>query len=164
MKGDVKEEVLLYSHGMTNNETEEFWAERENQYGGEIRFRSFARLLGSTDRDQKDLSGLLYQSGETLVFEDFEKESALMGLIIKTSKKKYEKTVIEIPFNEISAVKPVTQTTAKGKLAGAPGETREISSLAAFLGRPVHELVLSTGERLYFEVLDKRSLKELLGL
>ena len=116
----------MYSHGMTNNETEEFWTERENQYGGEIRFRSFARLLGSTHRDQKDLSGLLYQSGETLVFEDFERESALMGLIIRTSKKKYEKTVIEISVQEISAVKPVTQAAAKGKPAGPPGETREI--------------------------------------
>lgn len=148
---------------MTNNETEEFWTEREQQYGGKIQFRSFARLLGTTLREERELSGLLFLAGGTLVFEDFEKESALMGFIIKTARKKYEKTVYEIPFNEISGVKPVTQGTAKRKLAGASGETGEISSLAAFFGRPVQELTLSTGERLYFEVLDKRSLREMLG-
>ena len=154
----------MYSHGMTDNETEEFWTEREQQYGGEIRFRSFARLLGSTLREERELSGLLFLAGETLVFEDFEKESALMGFIMKTSKKKYEKTVYEIPFDDISRVKPVTQGAAKRKLSGVPGETEEISSLAAFFGRPVQEVILSSEERLYFEVLDKRSLKELLQL
>ncbi len=154
----------MYSHGMTNHDTDDFWAERTNQYGGDLRFRSFARLLGSTEREERELSGLLYLAGETLVFEDFEKESALMGLIVKTTKKKYEKTIYEIPAADIAGVKPVTQSTAKRKLSGAPGETPVITSLAAFFGRPIQELTLTTGERLYFEVLDKRSLKEMLGV
>lgn len=57
-----------------DNQAEEFWKEKSETYGGEIRYRSFARLLGRSDDEARDLSGLLYLIGERLIFEDFEKQ------------------------------------------------------------------------------------------
>ena len=145
-----------------DKQTEAFWNERSKTYGGEIRFRSFVRLLGSSGDGLRNLLGLLYLIGDRLIFEDFEKENGLLGLFMKKSKEKFEKTLIEIPIEKVRSIKKVSQRGAQRKLAGDPQPTKALSKFLAPLLMVVHEIILDDGTYFYFEIMTQTPLEDAL--
>lgn len=64
------------------DEVEEFKKEREEQFGGQIRFMSYARYLGEAgDGQVVNIGGILFIINDTIHFEDFESQNALMALM-----------------------------------------------------------------------------------
>lgn len=140
------------------NEAAEFWKEKEASYGGELRYRSFARYLGSTVSGSHELSGLIFLVNDLLVFEDFEREAGMFGFLVKKKKNSYQKTVLEIPALEIQEIRQVAQGTASARMAGAPGPSKPLSGFMKFFSVVVYELNMNNGDCFYFEILDKGSL------
>jgi len=146
-----------------NNEANEFWNEKQEVYGGEVEYRSFCRLLGRTGGDERNLAGLIFRIGDNLVFEDFEKEGGMLGILIKRKTQKYEKSIVEMSIKEIASVRKVSQRGAQMKLAGAGGTVPTISPLTAFLGITIYEIALKNDELYYFEIMGKTSVEEITG-
>lgn len=147
-----------------NNEAIEYWNEKEEIYGGEVEYRSFCRFLGRTGGDEQNLAGLLFRIGDNFIFEDFEKEGGMLGIIMKRKTAKFEKTILDISIKEISSVRKVSQKGAQMKLAGASGTVPTISPLIAFLGITIYEFAMNDGELYYFEIMGKTSVEEVTGL
>jgi len=140
------------------NEAAEFWKEKETAYGGELRYRSFARYLGSTAAGSRELSGLLFLVNDLLVFEDFEREAGMFGFLVKKKKTAYQKTVLEMSAPEIREIRQIAQGTASARMAGAPGPSKPLSGFMKFFSVVVYELNMNNGDSFYFEILDKGSL------
>ena len=100
----------------TDNESRQFWEERENQKGGKVSFFTFATFLGRSRDKNLNLGGLLYLINKTLTFEDFEKENWLLKIMNR--KREYEKTEYDIEKKDIVEVKLVSKNTALNCISG----------------------------------------------
>ena len=143
---------------MQNSQAEEFWRQKEIQYSGTITFRTFTRFLGALGDDKRDLTGLLYIINGQLIFEDFEKEGGLFGLLFKAKKSTYEKTVFSIDISQIAEIKEISQGAASSRLSGNPQPAKPISKIGKIFSVVVTEITATDGNSYYFEIMDKTSL------
>jgi len=147
-----------------NSEAREFWQEKEAHYGGTLEYRSFCRFLGGTAEGASELSGLLFLVNGKLIFEDFEREDGIFGFLIRRKKSAYKKTVMEMPVSDIRGLRQISQGTAQSRIAGLAGPSRPMSAAARFFSVVIHELEMADGNSLFFEIMDKSSLKDALKL
>lgn len=138
-----------------NQEAEEFWLEKEKITGAPVVYRSFAILLGNEDLGKRELSGILFISGGSAFFEDFENEEPL-GWLIKRKKKRYKKYQFSFPLSEVSFHKITTDRDAGRCLLGScrPEETKAYHPLKSLGARKVCQVTLKTGGSCFFEILD----------
>ncbi|MBI9104118.1 MAG: hypothetical protein JEY99_17005 [Spirochaetales bacterium] len=141
-----------------NSEADQFWQEKETEYNGKIRYKTFTRLIGTLEEGTKELSGLLYIIDDKLIFEDFEKEGGLLGMFMKKKKSNWEKTTLVIPVSEITGVTEISQSTAAARISGQPGPSKPISGLTKLFSIIVNEVLAGDKKGYFFEVLDKSSL------
>lgn len=144
-----------------SEEANELLQELEEANGGKVLYKTYAILYCTSDEaaELKQLAGLLYTVGDTLYFEDFEKQDTLFGFIMPKKKKaKYEKFKIRLPLSEISDIYPVRsaggKAVAEGKLdvsALKPATSffSRFSQTALYIGK-------KQGGYWILEVLDER--------
>ena len=132
---------------------EEFWRQTAAKRGGEIEFLTFATLLGRSADQQLDLPGLLYLVGETVWFEDFERDNWLAKIM--GGKKKFEKTEISFARPEVRATQLVARSGAIRCIAGAiPAEKLSpVSAVGRVLATPIVQVSLSGGMSLFFDMI-----------
>ena len=142
---------------------EEFWRRTAEKRGGEIKYYTFAIFLGRSKDSPCDLPGLLYMAGDTLWFEDFEKDAGWMRLF--TPKSAYAKTEFGVPASDIRWARPVSRKTAFACIDGRmePKAAPLITPFAKVFFRSAVEIGLSDGGGLYFEVLKEKELLVLLA-
>ncbi len=142
---------------------EEFWRRTAEKRGAEILFNTFAVYMGRAKENLHDLAGLLYLAGDTLWFEDFEKDGGLMGLFIRKSA--YVKTEFSVPKADIVSVKPIQKKDALSCIRGVlqPAAVTAMSRFNGFFARPVIQIALSSGGAVYFEAMKEKELMQVLG-
>jgi len=132
---------------------EDFWRQTAAKRGGEIGFLTFATLLGRSADQPLDLPGLLYVVGETVWFEDFERDNWLAKII--GGRKKFEKTEISFARAEVRATQLVSRASASRCIAGAlPAEKLSaVSAVGRILSTPIVQVTLSNGTSLFFDMI-----------
>jgi len=132
---------------------EDFWRQTAAKRGGEIGFLTFATLLGRAADQPLDLPGLLYLVGETVWFEDFERDNWLAKIM--GGRKKFEKTEISFARAEVRATRLVSRSSAARCIAGAvPAETlRPVSAVGRVLSTPIVQVSLSGGTSIFFDMI-----------
>ena len=132
---------------------EEFWRQTAAKRGGEIGFLTFATLLGRAADQQLDLPGLLYLVGETMWFEDFERDNWLAKIM--GGRRKFEKTEISFVRAEVRATRLVSRTSAVRCIAGAvPAEKLSpVSAVGRILATPIVQVALSSGTSIFFDMI-----------
>lgn len=143
-------------------DTDQFWRDREIKTGGPILYRSFALFLGTDKQGKKDLSGLIYLSGEYFIFEDFEKQDPLSWLI-KRKQKTYEKYEYSFSSKEIQKAKLISDSDSYRVIKGRmdPEKTRSLHPIFSLFSRRICQISLRNGETCFFEIMD---LKKFLAL
>ncbi|MGC8778477.1 MAG: zinc ribbon domain-containing protein [Candidatus Caldatribacteriaceae bacterium] len=78
---------------------EEFWKEKEEEYGERRILSGFARYLGGHPRFERVTDGLLFLMSRSLWFENFEKGPNIFGFTMP-----FEKVIFRVPLQKISSL------------------------------------------------------------
>ena len=145
-------------------DTGKFWAEREKEKGGKIRFFTFATLLGQSGDTAVNLGGLLYIIDGTIIFEDFEKDNWLYKILNR--KKKYEKTEMDLKTNDIVEVRIVSKNTALNCISGffPDTDTKPLGGFKLIFTQKVFQLRMKDGYSLFFEIMKAKEFGEAMKL
>ncbi len=148
-------QLQLFRRGAEEN-PEDFWKETALKRGGEITFFTFATLVGRSGGALLNFPGLLYKSGETFWFEDFERDNWLAKIL--SSRRKYEKTEMFFAAGEVQFVRLVSRMSAARCIGGAvaPEKLAPVSFFARFFTTPVTQVGLKDGTSLFFEIMQRR--------
>ncbi len=143
-----------------DSETNNFLRQLEEENGGKLTFRTYALYLGFSGEGVKNLGGLFYSVNGRLIFEDFEKEGGLLGLLVKR-KNAYKKTKFSFPIEEITDVYTVTRSAALRSIQGGrlPSDIPPASKILKILSRTVTQIRLKDGKAYYFEMIDEKPFK-----
>jgi hypothetical protein len=147
--------MQLFRRGAEEN-PEDFWAETARKRGGEIGFFTFATLVGRSGDALLNFPGLLYKSGDTFWFEDFERDNWLAKIL--SSRRKYEKTEVSFAAAEVDFVRLVSRMSASRCIGGAvaPTQLTPASVFARVFSSPVTQIGLRDGSSLFFEIMQKK--------
>ena len=140
-----------------------FWRETAAKRGGTIGFLTFASLLGGTADGMSDTSGILYTVGESVWFEDFERNDWLRR--IAGGKSTFVKTEITFTRSEVAFTRLVTRGAALACIAGKvpPADLSAASRLARLLGTPFVEVGMRDGSALFLDVIRRSEFMAVLG-
>jgi hypothetical protein len=135
---------------------DDFWRETARKRGGEIGFFTFATLVGRSGGAILNFPGLLYKSGDTFWFEDFERDNWLAKIL--SSRKKYEKTEISFAAAEVRLVRLVSRMSASRCVGGAvePGQLAPATVFSRVFSTPVTQVGLADGSSLFFEIMQRK--------
>ena len=146
--------------GRATESPAEFWRKTAEKRGGPIGFVSFATYLGASGSGIQELSGLLYDVGGTIWFEDFERDNWLSRIV--RSRTSYEKT--EFSFSRADA-RFARMVRRRGALRALTGPSEDALAPATFWSRvfstPILQVKMKDGSSLFFDLLLK---KEFLAL
>jgi hypothetical protein len=135
---------------------EHFWEETAKKRGGDVGFFTFATLLGRSSDTPLNFPGLLYFVGETVWFEDFERDNWLSRIL--GGRNKYQKTEISFSRADIRFTRMVSRGNAARCIGGGaePEKLPAASFFTRLLSTPVIELGMSDGTALFFEIMMRR--------
>ena len=135
-----------------NNDSQEFWAEKESEIGRSVLFKSFARFIGETGKGPLNLSGLLFATDDRVYFEDFEK-STMLDIFTK-KKKKYEKYTMNFLIDDAAEMRKVSESSAEACINGSLEEAKPQGALGGLFGTPAWEIKFKTGGSYFFELFE----------
>ncbi|MFO7849961.1 MAG: hypothetical protein R6V67_08375 [Spirochaetia bacterium] len=144
-------------------DTETFLADLEEQNGGPLEWRTYAFLLGvSGDNNPRSIGGLLYAVAGKLIFEDFERENALLSLLGR--RKKYEKFKIEAPLASILELRTIAAGDARKVINGKTEAAAPpvLSGARRIIEKQTEEVIFKDGTAWFFEMYDKEGLEHIL--
>ena len=95
----------------------EFWRETAEKRGGPIGYMTYGSLLGRSGDVLVDLPGLVYTVGDSVWFEDFERDNWLARIV--NSKRKFEKTEFSFARADVTQVRMVSRGAAIRCISGA---------------------------------------------
>jgi len=132
---------------------QEFWERTAARRGGQIGFMTFATLLGRAGDRALELPGLLYVVGETVWFEDFEKDNWLAKIM--GGRKKFEKTELSFGRAEIRVSRLVSRSAALRCIAGVlqADHLRGVSAWTRIFSTPIVLVSLHNGTTLFFDMI-----------
>ncbi|HEB30848.1 MAG TPA: hypothetical protein ENI15_08250 [Spirochaetes bacterium] len=134
-------------------ESENFWAEKEKEKGGKVRFFTFATFIGNTGGRPATLGGLLYLIDERLYFEDFEKDNWFAKIV--SSKKNYEKIELEIDSKDIEEIKTISKSTALNCIAGIikDEDTKPVSIVTKALFQSIVQIRMKNSISYFLDIM-----------
>jgi hypothetical protein len=137
----------------SSEEAENFWAEKEQEKGGKVRFFTFATYMGSTGGRPTSLGGLLYIIDEQLYFEDFEKDNWFAKIISR--KKNYEKTELDFGVDDITEIKTISKSSALNCIAGIikDEDTKSVSIVTKALFQSIVQIRLKNSISHFFDIM-----------
>jgi len=132
---------------------EEFWQRTAARRGGDVGFLTFATLLGRASDRPMELPGLLYVVGDTVWFEDFERDNWLARIM--GGKRKFEKTELSFGRGEIRASKLVSRSAAMRCIGGglAVEQLHAVSAMGRIFSTPIVQVTLENGTTLFFDMI-----------
>ncbi len=147
-----------------DSEVNNFLRQLEEENGGKVTFRTYALYLGFSGEGVKNLGGLFYMVDDRVIFEDFEKEGGLLGLLVKR-KSNYEKTKFSFPAGDIDNIFTVKRSSAVKSVQGRiePSRIQPASGFAKIIRRSVTQILLEDGRAYYFELLDEKAFKDFIN-
>ncbi len=140
--------------GVENESAAEFWRRTAQKRGGEIGLYTFASYVGRSGDKYFGLPGLMYTVGNTVWFEDFQKDNWLSSLL-DARKKSYVKTEFEFSKGDVAFTKLVSFPNAMRCIKGGmdPAKVPTISSLTKFFSTTVVEIAFTQGHCMFFEIM-----------
>ncbi len=138
-----------------DEESNKLLAKMELENGGKLEYRTYAQFLGKSGEGTKNLGGLLFFVGDRLIFEDFERQSSSMLLLMR-KKKEYVKLKFQISIADMERVDLVNlfQAVKVVKYNKNPKDLTEVSTLRRLIFRNVTQILLKDGSAYYFEIFD----------
>jgi len=138
-----------------DKESNKLLANMELENGGKLEYRTYAQFLGKSGEGTKNLGGLLFFVGDRLIFEDFERQSTTMLLLVR-KKKEYVKLKFQISTVDVERTNLVnlSQGIKVVKYNKDPKNLTEISALRRLVFRNVTQILLKDGSAYYFEIFD----------
>ena len=138
-----------------DEESKKLLAKMELENGGKLEYRTYAQFSGKSGNGIKNLGGLLFNVGDRLIFEDFERQNSSLSLLIR-KKKDYEKLKFQISVFDIKRINLVnlSQAIKVIKYNKVPKDLTEISTFRRLLFRNVTQILLKDGSAYYFEIFD----------
>ncbi len=138
-----------------DEESNKLLAKMELENGGKLEYRTYTQFLGKSGEGTKNLGGLLFYVGDRLIFEDFERQSSTMLLLMR-KKKEYIKLKFQISVSDIERISLVnlSQAIKVVKYNKNPGDLKEVSTIIRILFRHVTQVLLKDGSAYYFEIFD----------
>ncbi len=138
-----------------DEESNKLLAKMELENGGKLEYRTYAQFLGKSGEGTKNLGGLLFFVGDRLIFEDFERQSSSM-LVLVRKKKEYVKLKFQISTVDVERINLVnlSQGIKVVKYNKDPKNLTEISALRRLIFRNVTQILLKDGSAYYFEIFD----------
>ena len=135
---------------------EDFWSATAQKRGGDIGFMTYGMLLGRSGDAIVDLPGLVYTVGETVWFEDFERDNWLSRIL--GGKRKYEKTEFSFPRADVTSVRLVARGAAARCIGGSvpPDKLPRLSLLGRIFSTPVTQVNLLDGSAFFFDIMKRR--------
>lgn len=142
-----------------------FIEEREKKLGGKLIYRAYATFFSEVGGERRDWGVFLYSDGNTLVIEDFFRESKILGYTVNSKKerereKNWIKMEIIISISEIEDVSLVSRRSAEKSLK----TKNDVSKRATLFNKIFTKTCVrvKAGERVFF--LELPSMKEFLNL
>jgi hypothetical protein len=134
----------------------EFWRQTAERRGGEVRFFTFATLVGRSGGSFLNFPGLLYLVGDLFWFEDFERENWLSKIF--ASRTKWEKTELSFSKSEVQFTRIVARGGAARCIAGSipPEKVAPASILTMIFSSPLIQVGLRDGAAIFFEILQRK--------
>lgn len=145
-----------------NNESKEFWEEKEKEAGKEITIKSFARFIGESGRGLSNLSGLLFGTDERIYFEDFEK-SSMLDIFTKKKKGKYEKFTMNFLISDASEMRKVSESSAIACINGDIEEAKPQGKIMSLFNSPIWEIKFKAGAIYFFELFEPNELTKIIN-
>jgi hypothetical protein len=141
----------------------EFWQRTAQKRGGEIGLYTFATYLGRSGDNYLGLPGLMYTVGDSVWFEDFQKDNWLSALL-DPRKKSYVKTEFEFSKPDAAFTRLVSSASALRCIKGGadPNKLPTISSLANFFSTAVVQIAFKQGHSLFFEIMKREEMMDFL--
>ncbi len=139
---------------MVQKESKDFFAEKEQLYGGPVIYKTFSCMFIRREDSVVELQGLLYIAGGFVIFEDFERTGGLESLI-RIKKTVHTKYTAQEPLESVLKWKQVGAKASKRFLLGnsEAGELRPASKICLALGRPRIHISFSSGAHWFLEVI-----------
>jgi hypothetical protein len=139
----------------------EFWQQTAEKRGGPIGYMTYGSLLGRSGDTLVDLPGLVYTVGDSVWFEDFERDNWFARIV--TSKKKFEKTEFSFPRADVTLVRMVSRGAAIRCISGNLPADRlpQLGFFGRIFSTPVIQVSMQGGTALFFDILQRR---EFIGL
>jgi hypothetical protein len=140
----------------TEDESRNFWEEKEREKGGKVTFFTFATFLGISSEKQVNTGGLLYTIDGKIYFEDFERENWFSKILGK--RQKWEKTEFSVEREDIAELKKVSKNTALNCITGLvpDTETKPVSRVFQFLAQSVLQIRLKRGYSLFLDIMREK--------
>lgn len=136
----------------------------EEQLGAKITWRTFATWYASTEGTIREYGVFLCRCQDSFYFEDFDRVPTLLGIPLNTKNRpKYEKYSRLIPVSEVKSLSRVSKKLAEQQARSQSQKPLpEAGRMSRLMSPQVTQLVLESGECLYFELIDhKEIIKEL---
>lgn len=147
------------------DETEQFKSEREEKFGGKIRFMTYSTFIGEADsQDKPNRGGILYVINDTLHFEDFERQNTLMAMMGR--KEKYSKRELSIDLEDISLIKEIKDKNANDCIFGLLDENEIFPAprgLFALFTKSAVQIKEKNRPSLFFDFLDREGIISLIN-
>lgn len=141
----------------------EFWQKTGEKRGGTVGLFTFATLLGRSGDAPLGLPGLLYTVGDTVWFEDFEKDNWLARII--GSRQKYEKTELSFIKGEVEFTRIVSRGAAYRCIVGkvAPQSVPGLPPLLRMFVSHAVQVGLRSSSSVFLEIMREADLLQFLG-
>jgi len=154
--------MLPWNRGSQAESPKDFWTHTGEKRGGEVGFVSFATFLGQSGDRSRGLPGLLYTVGDTVWFEDFERDNWLAKII--APRQKYEKTELSFAISAVAFTRAVSRRRASACIGGfvSPDSLNPLGALGRLFLSPVLQIALESGPSLFMEVLMLKELRAIL--
>ena len=145
--------MRLWQRRDREEDPQEFWKATAEKRGGAVGFTTFATLLGSPADRYRGLPGLLYTVGDSVWFEDFERDNWLARIM--GGKRKFEKTELSFGRGEIRASKLVSRSAAMRCIGGglAVEQLHAVSAMGRIFSTPIVQVTLENGTTLFFDMI-----------
>ncbi|MDA3808740.1 MAG: hypothetical protein PF518_00280 [Spirochaetaceae bacterium] len=144
---------------------ETFKKEREEKFGGEIRFMTYTKFIGTASSSKViNRGGILYVIKDTIHFEDFEKSGGLM--IILNQKEDYTKTEFSLELEKISMVKEIREKDAINCVNRRISENEILpgpKGVLSLFSKSVLQVFATGQNSLFFDLLDKEDFMKIIN-
>lgn len=141
----------------------DFWQKTGEKRGGTVGLFTFATLLGQSGDVALGLPGLLYTVGDTVWFEDFEKDNWLAKIL--GSRQKYEKTELSFSKAEVVFTRVVSRGAAFRCIGGraAPDKVPALPPLLRMFVSHAVQVGLQNSTSVFMEIMREAEVLAFLG-
>ena len=150
-----------------DDDAQVFLAELEARHGGPITWRTYATWYGNNQGIFREFGVFLYWCEGKFHFEDFERTSSIMGIVVKPRRPKKPFVKYEGSFSTADVVltRPIPKSVAHRNIDAKKitEKIREVTFFDKVFRQMVEMVVLSDGTIHFFELMNRKEFLSVLN-